>query len=78
MDFVAVRSGRCNPWEVEPYSVWPLDFPHAAKNALIGGVCHDAKTGRIFVSVLFGDVVGYDPNPVIQVFRVALTGEPQP
>jgi len=69
-DFVAVSNGRRKPWELEPYAVWPLEFPFAEKNAMIGGVAHDPNTGRIFVSQLYGDVIGYDLNPIIHVFTI--------
>lgn len=60
-DLAAVRAGRKQPWEVKPYAVFPLpDMP-----ANVGGATIDPRTGRIYVSALFGN----HTLPVVHVFQ---------
>lgn len=66
-DFLKVKSGEMQPWDMKPYAVWNFDLPFSAEWKGIGGVAYDAKNNRIFVSQLRGD----DKLPVIHVFRVA-------
>ncbi|MFY8199592.1 MAG: fibronectin type III domain-containing protein, partial [Pirellula staleyi] len=69
-DFVDVKNGLKQPWEIQPYDVWTFDLPFPEASKHIGGVSFDAATGRLYVSQKSADQVGYDPYPVINVFQL--------
>ncbi|HEY7424195.1 MAG TPA: hypothetical protein VH682_08180 [Gemmataceae bacterium] len=69
-DFVAVKKGKKQPWQIKPYDVWNLDFPHPEGSKHIGGVAFDPATGRLYVSQMFAARIGYDYAPLIQVFKL--------
>ena len=73
--FRDVRSGKQKPWDMEPYAVWSLEPPFGASNARVGGVAFDKASGRIFVALLYADRVGYDPNPIIHVYKITRLGK---
>jgi hypothetical protein len=70
-DLAAVRSGKKDPWEVEPYAVWPFELPIDEPHKRIGSVAFDAARRRLFISQLQGDRDGYDYRPLIHVFRIS-------
>jgi hypothetical protein len=70
-DLIAIRDGRLQPWEAQPYSVWQLDLPYADGANEIGGVAYDEGSGQIFVSQLHGN----DAYPVVHAFDLNV-GEP--
>jgi hypothetical protein len=70
LDFLAVKNGQKNPWDVKPYATWSFSMPEPDGAKLPGGVAFDPATGRLYVSELRADVEGYDVNPLIQVFQV--------
>ena len=76
LDLAAVQNGEKQPWDIQPYSVWNFDFPTFTGNAKIGGVTFDPNSGRIYVSQLAADVVGYNPNPIIHVFDINTSRPP--
>lgn len=64
-DFVAVRQGHKQPWEVMPYAAIPLrDFGMSP----VGGAAYDATRGLIYVSQMFAD----DALPRIHVYRISI------
>lgn len=69
-DFIAVKNGVKQPWEIQPYDVWTFDMPfdHPAKH--VGGVSYDKATNRIFLSQKSADFNGFDPFPIINVFQL--------
>jgi hypothetical protein len=69
-DFLAVKNGIKQPWQIRPYEVWNFDFPISEGAKHIGGVAFDAATGRLYVSQIGGDAVGYGYKPLIQVFQL--------
>jgi hypothetical protein len=71
-DFVAVKNGQKNPWDLKPYSTWNFSFPQPDGQKYVGGVAFDPATGRIYVSELGVDTVDpYSSRPLIQVFQVS-------
>jgi hypothetical protein len=74
-DFVAVREGRKQPWDVTPYGVWPLNFPTPEVSTSLGGVGYDAARQIIYVSQMLADRDGYEYRPIIHAFdlRAALS-----
>ena len=69
-DFAAVKAGTKQPWEVEPYGVWPFDFPTAAKTVQIGGVAYDAQRQLLYVGQYRADVDGYANRAIIHTLKV--------
>jgi hypothetical protein len=72
-DFVAVKNGQMQPWQVQPYDVWNFTLPISG-NEKLGGVAFDPNSGRIYVSVLNADdAKQYSSLPLIEVFQVSMT-----
>ena len=73
-DFVAVKQGNKDPWEVVPYAIWNLVLPFQKKivNGVdvgfrdIVGAAYDPASKRIFLSAYRQDAL----TPLIHVFRV--------
>ena len=70
-DFAAVKNGTKQPWEVEPYGVWPISFPTDEPTVLSGGVGYDAANQVLYLSQLLADQDGYSYRPVIHAFRIS-------
>ncbi|HEY7314577.1 MAG TPA: hypothetical protein VH643_34835 [Gemmataceae bacterium] len=72
-DFVAVKNGQMQPWQVQPYDVWNFTLPISGSEKL-GGVAFDSATGRLYVSVLNADdAQPFSSLPLIEVFQVSMT-----
>ncbi len=72
-DFVAVKEGRKQPWEIVPYGVWPFDLTTAVSNRYpaINGVTMDQQTGTIYLSHYGGSILGCcGVMPVIHGYKV--------
>ncbi len=69
-DFVAVKAGAKQPWEVRPYGVWAINFPTPESKVRIGGVAYDSQRQLIYVSQLRADQRGFGYMPLIHAFRV--------
>jgi hypothetical protein len=70
-DFVAVKDGQKNPWDITPYATWNFDFPLPDGPKYMGGVAFDPATGRLYVSEVNEDTsVPFTYTPLIQVFQV--------
>ena len=75
LDLVAVKNGA-DPWSVQPYAWWPLEFPvmsnTAADNEIqqrtIGGVAYDAANKAIYVTQLGAEPTNYANRPIIWKF----------
>jgi hypothetical protein len=65
-EFVAVRSGTKQPWEVKPYATWEFLFPTNPAEKIVKGVAYDPATQRIFLSQENGEY------PLIHVYKVVL------
>jgi hypothetical protein len=80
-DFVAVKQGTMQPYQVMPYDVW--DFTLPISNSQVGGVTFDAATGRLYVAVTSADAgLPYSSLPLIEVFQLnmnpsGVTGAPE-
>jgi hypothetical protein len=73
-DFVAVEDGQMQPWQLQPYATWNLDFPQHNGTDYLGGVAFDPSTSRLYVTELGGDTqVAYSYLPVVQVFQLTLS-----
>jgi hypothetical protein len=68
-EWAEVRAGRKDPWEVEPYGVWPFELPIAEPNHKIIGVAFDPERRRLFVSQRYADRDGYAFRPLIHVYQ---------
>jgi len=70
-DFVAVKQGAKQPWQVMPYDVWNFSFPINTGQPNLGGVAFDPATRRVYVSLLNADHEEYCSSlPLIEVFQV--------
>jgi hypothetical protein len=70
-DFLAVKQGTMQPWQVQPYDVWNFTLP--IPSTAVGGVAFDPSTGRVYVSVLGADSAAPNSSlPLIEVFQVTM------
>jgi hypothetical protein len=70
-DFVAVRAGTKNPWDVRPYGVWPFDLPYPEQRAVrIGGVAYDAQRQLLYIAQIRADLDGFAQRPIIHALKV--------
>ncbi len=72
-DFLSVMDGKLQPWQVQPYATWNLDFPQFNGGKTIGGVTFDPTTNQLFVEEQGADTEA--PGswlPVIQVYQLTL------
>jgi hypothetical protein len=71
LDLAAVRSGKKEPWEVEPYGVWPFELPSIGEpHPRLGRMTYDPQRRRLFISQLFAERSGFDYLPMIHIFKV--------
>jgi hypothetical protein len=68
-DFISVKKGLKQPWEITPYSIWNFALPFEVDGEEINGAAYDPATQRVFLSQAHGD----GDNPLIQVFAVDLS-----
>lgn len=66
LDLLAVKNGQVQPWEIEPYDVWEIEFPNPNGDARTIGATYDPQTNRVFVSQYKAD----GSRPVIHVYEV--------
>lgn len=77
-DFVKVRQGALQPWEVRPYAVWrppssePPPFDPENYKVRRGGVSYDPLSGRLAVAGEF------HTSPRLDLWRVTVPGGPPP
>ncbi len=69
-DFVAVKEGRKQPWEVVPYGVWPFDLPTPEPSVKLGGIGYDALRQILYISQLGADQDGYSYRPIIHAIHL--------
>jgi len=74
VELVNAKNGLTQPWAVQPYATFPLDFPNATGTAKITGAAYDPAGQRIFVAQLGAD----NNQSVIRVLKVGAPGEPTP
>ncbi len=72
LDFIDVRNGVRQPWEIVPYAVWEFDLPFATPSREIGGVAFDPVTGRLFISQVSSDGDVNWPYPLIHVYDLGV------
>jgi hypothetical protein len=76
-DFLAVENGQMQPWQLQPYATWNLDFPQSNPADELGGVTFDPSSGRLYVVENLVDTgTIYQSNPLIQVFQLTLSSPP--
>ena len=69
-DFLKVRKGELNPWEVRPYETWNFEMPFQPEKAEILGTAYDKTNRTLYISQANGD----GSYPIIQVFEIAPIG----
>jgi hypothetical protein len=71
LDFIAVKGGAMQPWDVRPYAYWTFDFPQFEGAKYIGGMTFDPASGRLYVLQIGADnVATFSTLPIIQVYQV--------
>lgn len=77
LDLIDVKNGVKEPWQIEPYSTWEINFPVPHSDARILGAAYDPHTNRVFVSQYKGD---FNANraPLIHVYEVQTDGDATP
>ncbi len=73
-DFMAVRNGTRNSWEIRTTKVSNFDLPTPEGSKYLGGTAFDAATGRLYVSQKFA---GLNATPVIHVYQLGRTPVPR-
>jgi hypothetical protein len=81
-DFIKVKNGSKNPWDITPYATWELDLSLNGNidpsQATIQGVAYDPTTKKLYISQKNANqfVPGTstdDRKPLIQVFTINIT-----
>ena len=73
-DFLSVMDGKMQPWQVQPYATWNLDFPQFNGGKTLGGVTFDPSTDRLYVEEQGADTEAAGSFlPVIQVYQLTLS-----
>lgn len=75
-DFVAVKEGRRQPWEVVPYGVWPFDLPTPEPSVKLGGIGYDAARQVLYISQLGADQDGYSYRPIVHAVQIDIAPVP--
>lgn len=70
LDLLAVKDGRMQPWEVQPYALWHLEEMDSQGSATISGATFDPTSGRIFITESFGE------DPLVHVYHISVPGVP--
>lgn len=68
LDFIDVKNGVKNPWDLDPYAVWNFELPIIEGSHRILGTAFDPATGTLYISQAGADRPGYSRNPLIHVF----------
>ena len=68
-DFLAVEDGKMQPWQLQPYAIWNLDFPIDGGGSGIGGVTFDPSTNRLYVVGSYADPQS-NGLPLIEVYQL--------
>lgn len=74
-DFLEVKAGTKQYYEVLPYARVELDLPYSSVNPLmdLGGITYDESTGRLYVVQKSTDTIqGGDGFPIVHVFHINL------
>lgn len=69
-DFMSVRNGTLNAWDVRPTSVVNFNLPTPEPAKYLGGTAFDAATGRLYVSQ---KLAGPAATPIIHVYQLGRT-----
>ena len=73
-DFLSVMDGQEQPWQIQPYATWNLDFPQYQGGKTLGGVSFDPSTGRLYVVEQNADTQAPESSlPMIQVYQLTLS-----
>ena len=76
-DFLAVKNGQMNPWDLRPYATWHMNFPIQSGGAPPGGMTFDPATGRLYVEIMGADTEAqYSSLPLIEVYQLSTTQSP--
>jgi hypothetical protein len=80
-DFAAVKAGSKQPWQVEPYAVWPFELPTpvpAATDIRIGGVAYDAQRQLLYLAQYLADKDGYGYRPIVHALKINIGSSTTP
>ena len=75
-DFLAVEDGQMQPWEVQPYATWNLDFPQVQRADILG----EWPSIHHRTDCMSGEWSRYSGTntylPVVQVYQLTLSPPP--
>ena len=83
-DFIEVKAGTIQPWDVIPSGVWPIEeFPlpgtPTTDQVNPGGSAYDPVTKRLFVVQLEAEKTGCcSAFPIVHVYKINTTSPPPP
>ena len=79
-DLAAVRAGTRQPWDLQPYGVWPFNLPMSEPQVRIGGIGYDSARQIIYVVQMYADQDGYGYRPLVHALKVGggAAGTPLP
>lgn len=63
-DLLRVKNRQAQPWEVQPYAVWPLTEMNSDGSATITGAVFDPTGNRVYITEDFGD------EPIVHVYEI--------
>jgi hypothetical protein len=66
-ELLQVKEGSKQPWEIRPYSVWPIEGMGGGDCTKISGADFDSKTGKLYITPVFAD------NPIVHVLQITTT-----
>jgi hypothetical protein len=75
-DLARAAQRQVDPWSFEPAAAFPAHAvsPIASRAGalyMFGGACFDAESRSLFVSEIFADGLGPEPQPIVHVFTIA-------
>ena len=71
-DFLAVKTGAKNPWDIRPYTSWTFTMPFSSASGtnVINGAAYDSATKRIYIEQ--GSAGGGNSLPLIEVYQLSV------
>jgi methionine-rich copper-binding protein CopC len=75
-DLLAAKEGLIQPWELQPYATWNIDFPVSEPAAMLGGVAFDPSSNRLYVVENGADTENSAYLPLVQVYQLTLSPPP--
>ena len=69
-DLLAVKNGKKQSWQVQPYALWRLGEMDDSGSARIVGATYDPASGRVYITEAFGE------EPAVHVYQITAESIP--